>query len=231
MDVVRAPRDDLDRIGAQAVANALTAAAAEKPHVILSVVGGRSVGAIYHRLADADTVPWRQVHVFVADERVAPLDSPESNWRQVRSDLLSRLVSTGRLPDANLHPFREAPGHHDHGVEAYDEEFATCGGQFDVVVLSAGEDGHVASLFPDHPSIRFDRAGYLLVRDAPKPPPLRISASRRTLAQAAAGVLLFLGESKRDALARFEDPGIDLERCPAKIVGSLAQSHVLTDLT
>ena len=49
---------------------------------------------------------------------------------------------------------------------------------FSVVLLSLGEDGHVASLFPEG-SVVDDGPGHILVEDAPKPPPRRLSSYSR----------------------------------------------------
>ena len=97
-------------------------------------------------------------------------------------------------------------------------------------MLSAGEDGHTASLFPGHPSVDDPGEGYILVAGAPKPPPDRLSASRRLLAAARLGVLVFYGEEKRAALRRFEDPAVALRDCPSKVVREMAESVVVTDL-
>ena len=48
-------------------------------------------------------------------------------------------------------------------------------GDFDVVVLGVGPDGHVASLFPHHAAQRVTDAIAVAVHDSPKPPPDRVS--------------------------------------------------------
>ena len=57
-----------------------------------------------------------------------------------------------------------------------------------------------------------------------------MSASRRLLAAAALGVIVFYGEEKRDALRSFDDPTLGVRDCPSKIVGEMAAAVVLTDL-
>ena len=48
----------------------------------------------------------------------------------------------------------------------------------DLVLLGMGEDGHVASLFPDAPAgIVQGTAPFLVVENSPKPPPRRLSLS------------------------------------------------------
>lgn len=222
-------RADLDRRAAERVAARLHEASRSGAPVVLALVGGRSVGGIYASLRALD-VPWKDVHVFLADERLVPLDDDRSNYKLIRADLLDPLERSGRLPAANMHPFAVDEARPDRGVTAYRRALAELGGRIDVAVLSAGEDGHTASLFPGHPSIDDPGESFILVTDAPKPPPDRVSASRRLLAAAGLGVLVFYGEEKRDALRRFDDAALALRDCPSKVVGEMADAVVLTDL-
>ncbi len=226
---LRGFRADLDQRAAALVAEALTRRAAEAAQVVLGVVGGRSVGGLYRALRNC-AVPWSKLHVFLVDERRVPATSDESNYKLVREDLLDGPLRDGRLGEAQTHPFPFRPGADEAGVAAYDRQLREVGGRFDVVVLSAGEDGHTASLFPRHPSIQATDDGFLLVEKAPKPPPRRVSASRRLLERTSLGVLVFYGEEKRDALQRFRVPGVDPVECPAALVNSMDAAVVLTDL-
>jgi 6-phosphogluconolactonase len=222
-------RDELDRRAAVRIAAELTRRARGGTPVVLAVVGGRSVGGIFAALQTAD-VPWERVHVVLADERLVPLDSDESNFKLIDADLIEPLRKSDALPAANVHPLRVDDSRPDRGIAAYREELARLGGALHVAVLSAGEDGHTASLFPRHPSVDDPSDSFILVRDAPKPPPDRMSASRRLLAATALGVIAFYGEGKRDALARFDDPGLGVRDCPSKVVQEMSAAVVLTDL-
>ena len=230
MDIYSGARDDVDERAADLVAETLCALARTRAAVALGVVGGRSVGGIYRRLAARD-VPWAQVHVFLADERLVPITSDESNYKLVREDLLEALVASGRLPAGNAHPFAVDDSRPDAGVAAYGAELDRAGGRLDVVVLSAGEDGHCASLFPRHPALDDPSERFVLVEGSPKPPPRRVSASRRLLERAELGAIVFYGAGKADALAKFRDPAVDLRDCPSKVVQRMARGVLVTDLT
>jgi 6-phosphogluconolactonase len=221
-------RSSLDRRAAERIAGALGAVTRDR-NAILALVGGRSVGGIHAALAKLP-VDWPRVHVFLADERLVPIDSDESNYKGIHADLIEPLVAAGKLPPGNAHPLLVDDTRPDRGIGAYDDAFRAVGGRLDVTVLSAGEDGHTASLFPGHPSVRDPGEGFLLVANAPKPPPDRMSASRRLLAKASLGVIVFYGEGKRDALARFDDPSLGVVDCPSKVVGEMHAAVVLSDL-
>lgn len=240
-----AGHDALDARAAVWIAERIAAVTRDRP-AVLAVCGGRSVAGIFRRLAQRDDIAWARVHVFLVDERQVPLEHQDSNWRLVQAGLLEALIADARLPATNVHPFLfevlEGGGQGqtpqsvdgDAGVaqalEKCTQALAALGGRFDVVLLSAGEDAHVAGLFPEHPSIRDPAPYFVAFGDAPKPPPRRVSASRALLLRSGAAILLFIGAGKRNALARFLDDRLDIESCPALLVRSLPESLVLTDL-
>jgi len=216
METWTGARADLDRRAAGWLAEHVRAVLRTRPYAVLGLVGGRSVGGIYHNLAALD-LPWEKLHIFLADERLVPPTSPESNFRLVREDLLSDAIASG--------PADPRPG-----IAAYGAALDAQGGRFDAVVLSAGEDGHCASLFPGHPSIDDEGERFILVGNAPKPPALRLSASRRLLQRSALGLVVFYGEEKRAALARFRDPAVGVRDCPSKLLAAIEKACLLTDL-
>ena len=76
--------------------------------------------------------------------------------------------------------------------------------RIDLVLLGMGEDGHVASLFPDAPAEVLESQAIYLPVIGPKPPPQRISLSYPLLHAAADVWVLVAGAGKlaplRDAL-------------------------------
>jgi 6-phosphogluconolactonase len=66
---------------------------------------------------------------------------------------------------------------------------------FDVLLLSVGEDGHVASVFPEHPSAHAEDA-VVAVHGSPKPPPNRITLTLAAINRADEVWLLASGAEK-----------------------------------
>ena len=89
----------------------------------------------------------------------------------------------------------------------------------DVALVGLGEDGHTASLFPGFPEVDDDSGALCLpVRDAPKPPPERVTLSLPVLCAARCCLLLVTGAGKASALASVlagPDP-----RVPASLLAS-----------
>lgn len=205
--LVRQPaRPALDAACAAWLAQRLGPRPGGRPRVF-AVCGGRSVEGIFAALAARTDLHWPSIHLFLVDERVVAADHPDSNQRQVQAALVEPLFQRAGLPAASLHGFdlpqRPAMADAAAAAEACNGALLALGGRFDAVLLSAGEDGHVASLFPGHRSIDDPSAGYIAFDDSPKPPPGRISASRRLLMGARSAALVFAGEAKRAALSAF----------------------------
>ena len=71
----------------------------------------------------------------------------------------------------------------------------------DLIFLGMGEDGHVASLFPDGiEAASSDRAIFRAVKTSPKPPPNRITLGYAAIAAAREVWVLVSGPGKKEAL-------------------------------
>lgn len=191
--------------------------------MIVAVPGGRSVCGIFQELAKED-VDWDRVHLFMVDERLIPKDHPESNFRVV-------IESLGEIvPATSLHPFVYDAAADDCGVGEYGRQLALLGGRFDVVLVSSGEDGHIASIFPHSQAALARGNKFVLIEDSPKPPLRRMTATPELIAAAQVGVLLFFGTGKGQALKHFFNRKLSLSECPAKLISTLPQHYILTDL-
>ncbi len=142
------------------------------------------------------------LHFFWADERCVPPDHAESNYRSAAELMFTPLA----LPADNLHRIRgeTKPEEAARDAEAELRRFAPANatGQpvLDLVLLGMGEDGHVASLFPQvAPAMRDDSAVYRPVL-ATKPPPQRITLGYQPLFAAKQIWVLASGQGKADAL-------------------------------
>ncbi|WP_051306839.1 6-phosphogluconolactonase [Desulfomicrobium escambiense] len=222
-------QNELLRKVAARICGALCGVLVERGRAVLGVPGGRSVAGVFEAMRQ-ERLDWGQVHVFLVDERLVPMDHPDSNFRLLREHLVDPLAREGRMPP-QAHPFPGDAPDPQRAARDYDGALAELGSRFDVVLLSAGEDGHVASLFPDHHSLMDARHGFFVMDDAPKPPPGRMSASASLLRACGTGVLLFAGRAKAAAFARFTDPSASVSSCPAKLMLQMGNPFVFTDLT
>ncbi len=224
MRVYRTKREDAEELAAKEIANMLHDIAETQDTVVMGLVGGTSVAGIYEHLKTLPIRVWSQVHMFLADDRQVAITDDRSNGKLVYDHLAKELIERGDMPEENFHWYM-----HDKPVEEYCTAFKQQGGRFDILILSAGEDGHIAGLFPDH-TVENESSCFITFADSPKPPAQRMSASKETLLDAQYGVLLFFGEGKRKALDLFMNPETQLSSCPAKIVEHIPNASVFTDL-
>jgi len=89
-----------------------------------------------------------------------------------------------------------------HGAKSYDQTLAEID-HFDIALLGVGPDGHIASLFPNHPSIDSNER-VVAVENSPKFPPDRVSVGLAMLGSATHRIVLVIGDEKRDLINRLQ---------------------------
>ena len=118
------------------------------------------------------------------------------------------------------------------GATAYAQELAdVVPGEatpfFDVLLLGMGPDGHVASLFPEHPAALSSGVA-VAVHNSPKPPPTRISLTFDAINRARQVWVVAAGEEKAPAVARAL-AGVDPVAVPASAVRGTEKTLWLVD--
>jgi 6-phosphogluconolactonase len=185
----------------------LAAAQAEglEPH--LALTGGSIADAIHHEVAGVPSdIDWAKVDFWWGDERFVPRDSSDRNAGAARAAFLDPV---GADPD-RVHEIGSADDFDDvaEAAEAYGREIRDHGSQaFEVVMLGVGPDGHVASLFPDQPTLDVDDEEAVPVTDSPKPPPERVSLTLSALNRTRATWLVASGAEKAEAVAQALNDG------------------------
>ncbi len=176
---------------AKRILAAADSAIAERGVFRIVLAGGRTPEAAYRLLVNTDT-DWSCWEIFFGDERCLPVDDAQRNSTMAAQAWLDHVT----ISAAQIH---EIPA--ESGAEAASQAYiqhVRDAMPFDMVLLGMGEDGHTASLFPgqEHSPEELVHA----VHDAPKPPPDRVSLSRRALSDARQVLILVTGEGKRDAV-------------------------------
>jgi len=146
-----------------------------------------------------DAIDWRRVELFWGDERFVPADSDDRNEKQAREALLDQVPLNPDLVHAMASSDGEFGDDVDAGASAYADLVARRDG-FDITLLGIGPDGHVASIFPEHPGVYDDRLA-IAVRNSPKPPPTRISLTLSTIRTSDEVWIITAGEAKASAIA------------------------------
>ena len=125
--------------------NAVTA----RGRFILAVSGGHTPWQMLHNLGNED-VPWKQMHVFQVDERIAPAGNPDRNLTHLRESLLEHAP----LGQDQIHAMPVDTADLDAAAVQYARTLTEIAGSppvLDLAHLGLGPDGHTASLVPGDP--------------------------------------------------------------------------------
>jgi 6-phosphogluconolactonase len=72
--------------------------------------------------------------------------------------------------------------------------------KFDLILLTMGSDGHVASLFPNHPAMELKDDWVTYITDSPQPPPERITFTLPVINSASNIAIVSTGDDKAKAV-------------------------------
>jgi 6-phosphogluconolactonase len=119
----------------------------------VALSGGRTPEDFYRTLGrETADMGWKNIHIFLVDERFVPPGDRDSNCRMIRETVLDAVP----IPEENIHPVRTSVAGPDEAAMEYEKDLKRQFGlkgdgfpRFDLMMLGLGEDGHTASLFPN----------------------------------------------------------------------------------
>ena len=164
------------------------------------LAGGNSPIELYKILSQSES-NWSKWHIYIGDERCLPLGDKDRN-----NQIIGKIwLNNSSIPISNINFIRSELGAME-GMLHYERTIENIN-YFDVVLLSIGEDGHTASLFPGH--AYEESQNVVIERNSPKYPKDRISMSYLRLNKSKNVFKIILGESKKKAI-RFWLQGVIL---------------------
>jgi len=191
--------DDVAQAAAENAVELLQLAIESKGAASWVLAGGSSPMLAYKKLVKdfSDALDWSKVTVLIGDERMVALDHKDSNTGMI-SSLFHKNVELAKVkwlvPDTSLDTATAA---RDYAAQIAAENF----GEFDLVWLGVGEDGHMLSLFPGNIAFTEPTDEWVIpVYNSPKPPSERITLSLKALEYVDELVIFAVGASKQDAL-------------------------------
>lgn len=164
---------------AQWLADHLSAAlAATDADIAITVPGGRTPFPVFTALVTHD-LPFNRIHVWPNDDRMVPEGHPASNVTKIRAIMEPAGAHVVTLEEGQTPP------------------------AFALALLGMGEDGHLASLFPNtNPTLDAPETVIRLTPDPlpPEAPFDRLSLTLPTLAASQVIAFLITGDAKKRAI-------------------------------
>lgn len=189
---------------------------------LVALTGGSSPVAIYKLLATPEykaKIDWENIFVFWGDERWVPLDDERSNAKMSSDHLLNHVG----IPKSNLFPMYKqgfSPEEYALQYEKLIKILTGEDGQFDLILLGMGDDGHTASLFPGeavlHENNKWVSAYYLESQSMH-----RITLTAPFINRAKEIVVITFGENKAHALNEVLYGDYNPEKYPMQLIKPL----------
>ena len=180
---------------AEKISSLINAAIHERGSANVILAAGNSIEKTLSFLDQRDA-QWAQVKWFLADERCVDHDDEQRNQLRLTSVLKKSIGEKfGEIVGPNAHDSpEESASKYASRIEAIN--------MFDFCLLGMGNDGHIASLLPNHPALDSKEICFV-VNDSPNLPKKRITLTLESLARSENRILITTGASKQKAIKDF----------------------------
>ncbi|XP_058777427.1 probable 6-phosphogluconolactonase 1 [Vicia villosa] len=221
--------DEVKTVLAEYIADVSDAAVQEHGFFALAISGGSLIDLMGKLLQPPynKTVDWTKWYIFWADECVVSKSHEDSCFKHAKDVFLSKvpIVPSHAVSINDSVSAEEAADDYEFVIRQLVRtrvinvsEISDCP-KFDLILLELGTDGHVASLFPNHPALEEREEWVTFITDSPIPPPERITFTLPVINSASNVAVVAAGESKADAvLLAVDENGSDCLSIPAKMV-------------
>ena len=164
----------------------------------LALPGGTSPIPIFKNLAK-QTIDWSSVTLTLTDERWVANNHPDSNEGLLRQHLLNQIGT-------HFIPLKNASHTPETGQKEIERSLEQHCLPLDVCILGMGDDGHIASLFPNSSEINIatlaQSTQHCIAVNPPHVAQARLSLTLNTIMQARELVLLITGKPKQAVYQR-----------------------------
>jgi 6-phosphogluconolactonase len=184
----------------------------------LALSGGSTPKIIFQTLAEKyqTKIDWNKIQLFWGDERCARPQSDESNFGMTKKYLLDFID----IPQKNIHPVdgnnvpeKEAVRYSDEikNIVPLKNGFPN----FDMVILGIGEDGHIASIFPNQMNL-LNLEKICEVALHPESGQKRITLTGKVINNAERVIFLITGDRKANIVKElFKEDESKMKKYPA----------------
>lgn len=195
-------------------------AAGQDSFISVLLSGGSTPKQVFAHLPShvKKSIHWNKIKFFWGDERCVPPDHDESNYKMAKEFLLKQIPvpveNTFRIRGEN-NPVEEAKRY----SITVQKELTSISGvpRFDLIMLGIGEDGHIASIFPNQIELFHSNEPFVVTKH-PSTGQNRISATGQILNNALHVHFLVTGTNKAGILPRILEERLQSHMLPASLV-------------
>lgn len=185
--------DELQTTLTEHLLSILSKALVKKGQAVMAVPGGSTPVPLFQALAKED-FDWKKVTFLLTDERWVESSHAESNENLLRTHFLSAT-------EAGFIPLKSKAETAKEGQKATEKRLEKVLLPTDICLLGMGEDGHIASLFPEAPELEqaLDTSSKqrCIAVSPPNSPQERLSLTLSALLNTNQIILLIKGDKKR----------------------------------
>jgi len=178
----------------------------------IMLTGGRSAKILYEKISqDINFIKlMKRSDFYLTDERCVPLYHPQSNSKMLKESLFNN--SFKYIKGMKFLNFRNKK------IYNFAKEYeSTLPKKLDLILLSIGDDGHIASLFPRSKGL-FEKRKSFVYSISPKSPKKRMTITHKVIKSAKNIIVLALGEAKKEMYMQALKNPKDFRSIPACLV-------------
>ncbi len=193
--LISQPANQLAQTVCERILTLADQAIAQRGQFKIVLAGGKTPEKVYSLLAKRDA-QWSKWFIYHGDERVLPVNHVDRNSVMAANAWLHHVA----IPSSHIFDIPTELGTQASAI-AY-REIIKNAMPFDLVLLGMGEDGHIASLFPEQSHDESELVHEIY--HSPKLPSERVTLSANALSATQTLLFLITGENKKDAYLRWQ---------------------------
>ncbi len=155
----------------------------------LMLTGGQTAKELYHIWSKDNPWDHSKIDYYFGDERAVEYGNNESNYCMV----MDTLFSTRKPDECIIHRIKGEVENLNGEARRYALLIPK---PIDVLILTVGQDGHIASLFPKSESLNETKNSVVVVSDSPKLPKKRITITPKVIESARNVILMAKDKDK-----------------------------------